>query len=400
MRSFQFLTLAIFTVYFLLTATGSILNLKKIFAKKIFGFLKIAFWLLHIGLLFGFMYLYVYPNQPREATTYPVYFYFNLMLFTVVLFNFPMALSLVLHSIFRGKGKSPVLPYAGFIISLGLAGGLVFGTIAGSRLIKVKQVEIRFPNLPRNFEDYRIVQLSDIHLGGLINPNALLEKTIKRTDKLDPDLLLVTGDMVNNFAYEIERVETALSNLTNNRPGYAILGNHDYGDYTNWENEAEKQANFDAIVKAHDKAGLKLLMNEHVVIKSGSDSLFLAGVENWGHSPFPQYADLDAALQGIPPEAFTLLMTHDPAHWEEEVAGKKNIALTLSGHTHGMQWGIKLAGIPFSLAYLTRKNWGGRYQSGNSILYVNTGLGTVGVPWRLDMPAEITLITLKRGEVD
>lgn len=400
MRSFQIIFLLLFFGYFLLTAMGSYQNLKQILKIKFYTPVRYLFWLFHTAILCGLIFLYIYPYQPREAAHYPVYFYFNILLLTVVVFNLPMSVSFFLHIAAGRKKKSPVIPFAGFIIALGLTVGMIYGTVAGSRQLKIEHIELHFNNLPHSFDGYCIVQLSDAHFGGLLKPAKLLEKANAEINRINPDMLLFTGDLVNNFAREMDGLEYILSSLTSNRESYAILGNHDYGDYTNWESEEAKQANFNAIVNSIHKSGFRLLNNEYAIVKKASDSLFLAGVENWGHSPFPQYADLDAALQGIPAGAFTILMTHDPAHWESHVAGKKDINLTLSGHTHGLQWGIKLAGVPFSPAWFTRKNWGGLYKNGESVLYVNTGLGTVGMPWRIDMPAEITVFTLKRGKVD
>ncbi|MBK6284947.1 MAG: hypothetical protein IPF54_21980 [Draconibacterium sp.] len=143
-----------------------------------------------------------------------------------------------------------------------------------------------------------------------------------------------------------------------------------------------------------------MLNNEHAKLNSKTDSIYIVGVENWGHPPFPQYANVEKALAGVPKNAFKILLTHDPAHWDEVIKYTGDIALTLSGHTHGLQWGIMRAGITFSLGYLARHNWGGLYKFNDSFLYVNTGLGTVGIPWRINMPAEITVFTLKRVEVD
>jgi uncharacterized protein len=399
MRSFQIVFLIFFLAIFLLSVTGSFHNLKKIFKQKTISIFSLLFWLFHFLVLTGFFYLYIYPNQPRDATNYTVYHIYNILLFSVVFFNLPMAISFILHFIFRRK-RSPVIPYAGFIFSLAFAGSMLYGTLAGTRQMKIEKYELSFPNLPAAFEGYTLFLFTDTHLGGMLNPQKLFEKAIKKVELTNPDMVLFAGDLVNNFAYETEGLTDLFQSITMNRPSFSILGNHDYGDYTNWESEAKKQANFKAILNASHEMGFRLLRNENVVIKNDIDSIFIAGVENWGHPPFPQYADLDAAMEGIPDEAFTILLTHDPAHWESQVKNKKEIELTLAGHSHGLQWGIKFAGIPFSLSYLTRKYWGGMYRAGNSILYVNTGFGTVGMPWRLDMPAEITLITLKRGEID
>ena len=225
-------------------------------------------------------------------------------------------------------------------------------------------------------------------------------KASRIVNDLQPDLLFFTGDLVNNFAGELKGWENVFKNLSNRFASYSILGNHDYGNYSRWENDEAKEENFKKILRAHEAFGFELLRNENVRIYSGSDSIFLMGVENWGHPPFPQYADLEKAMNGVDKSSFEILLTHDPAHWESLIEGKKDIELTLSGHTHGMQMGIKPAGILMSPAYWIRKYWGGLYGTENSYLYVNVGLGTIGIPFRIDNPAEITLITLKRVKID
>ena len=398
MRSFQIISLLLFFGIYILTSFGSWINLKNIFGnnKKV----NLSFWIVNFLVLAGFVVLYIYPFHPRTATNYQIYFFFNTLLFSMLLFNIPMTLAFLLQKAFQKKVQQPVISNSGFILAISLVIGMLFGTVAGSRQLKVTHIELIFHNLPSDFNNYQIVQLSDFHLGGMLKPENILTKTKRKLDDLNPDLIVFTGDLVNNFAREISGLELILKEITVLAESYSILGNHDYGDYADWDSFKKKHENFEAILNAQKEAGLPLLNNEHVVLTKGTDSIYLAGVENWGHPPFPQYADLEAAIDGIPTSAFTILLTHDPAHWEARVAGKEDIELTLSGHTHGLQWGIKFAGIPFSLAWLTRKKWGGLYKNHNSSLYVNTGLGTVGMPWRLDMPGEITVITLKRSEVD
>ncbi|SHE38115.1 hypothetical protein SAMN05444274_101221 [Mariniphaga anaerophila] len=398
MRSFQIVSLVIFLTLFLLAAIGARLNIKSIFGKN--KVRDILFSLLNILVLLGLFVLYIFPFQAREATNYPLYFSFNTLLFLVFVFNVPLAIAWLFQSIFKKKVKQPIISSAGLVLSAAITLVMIFGAVVGSRQIKVTKIDLTFPNLPDEFDNYTVAQLSDLHLGGMLKPEKLLARTAQKLERLKPDLVLFTGDIVNNFAKEMAGKEPALKNTTKGFDSYAILGNHDYGNYSNWDSAEKKRQNFEDILDILKDSGLQLLKNEHVVIKKGADSIFLAGVENWGHPPFPQYADLNAAIRGIPSDAFTILMTHDPAHWSSKIAGKEDIELTLSGHTHGMQWGIKLAGIPFSLAWLARENWGGLYKNGSSALYVNTGLGTVGMPWRLDMPGEITLFTLKRGKVD
>ncbi len=399
MRSFPLIYTVIFLVFFLLVIIGAGKNIHTIASKQSRKIINIGFIIVHILILLLFVFLYIYPNNPREATNYSFYLIYNSLLFTILLYNLPNALSYLLHIIFMKK-KSKVIPFTGMIISIGIAASMVFGIVAGSRQTKTVHHELSFNNLPVQFDGYKIFVFTDAHLGGLIYSDRLLRKAKLVVEKNKPDLILFIGDLVNNFAYETNGFESSFQQINKNGNNFSILGNHDYGNYTDWESMNKKQANFKAILDANRHLGFRLLRNEHVVIKNGQDSIFLTGVENWGHPPFPQYADLDSAMLGIPPEAFTILLTHDPAHWESKVENQRDIELTFSGHTHGMQWGIKVAGIPFSMAYFSRKNWGGLYNSRTSFLYVNTGFGTVGVPWRLDMPAEFTVVTLKRGEVN
>jgi predicted MPP superfamily phosphohydrolase len=398
MRSFQLLSILFFIVIYLLFAGGAIKNLTEVFSQDYKKWLRRGLWILNVIVISGFIFLYIYPNQPRNTTNYPVYFYYNATLFTFFIFNIPNALAFILRLLF--KKKPVVLSLAGFVISAGLGACLLYGVLIGNQRITTKKVSLNYQNLPDNFNNYRIVQFSDLHIGGMLKSNKLLDKTKAKIEKINPDLLLFTGDLVNNYQNETKGFLPVLKEMADHSLSYSVLGNHDYGDYTDWETPEKKQANLEGIYSVLNGTGFTLLNNQHTIIKAGNDSIFLAGVENWGHPPFPQYANLEKALQGVPEEAFTILMTHDPAHWESQIEGKKNIELTLSGHTHGLQWGIKPAGIPFSLAYLTRKYWGGLYRNGSSFLYVNTGLGSVGVPWRLDMRPEITVFTLKRVEVD
>ena len=244
------------------------------------------------------------------------------------------------------------------------------------------------------------MQISDIHLGSFMHSKRNLQKTTELIQKYSPDALFFTGDLVNNYSEELKGWTDIFKTMNKNIKSISILGNHDYGNYSQWESGLLKEENFDKILEAHDRFGFQLLRNENTIIKRGNDSIYIIGVENWGHPPFPQYADLDAALKNIPKKSFKILLSHDPAHWESVVKYSDNIDLTLSGHTHGMQWGIKKAGITFSLMYFIQNSWGGLYEYGRSKLYVNTGLGMIGMPWRINMPGEITLFTLQRVEVD
>ena len=223
----------------------------------------------------------------------------------------------------------------------------------------------------------------------------MFRRAIRENNRFKPDILVFTGDLVNNFAYETERWKGEFQEF--DAPyKFAISGNHDYGDYYRWPDKNLKEENYRGILTAIDEFGFELLSNRSYAIVRSSDTVYVTGVENWGHPPFPQYADLGKALKDVPAGAFKILLTHDPAHWEAEIMNKGNFPLTLSGHSHGLQWGIKPAGIEFSLIYLSRITWAGLYENQGNYLYVNRGLGTIGIPMRIDMPAEITFFILRK----
>lgn len=282
------------------------------------------------------------------------------------------------------------------ILCAGIFLSILFGIFAGRNMIRVEKQVIYFPDLPVQLDGFKIVQISDIHLGSFGKDAETLKKSIAAINQLNPDLLLFTGDMVNNFGDEISGFEPYLKQFSAKYGKYAIQGNHDYGDYSNWPDSVSKRKNLEQIETGIRNSGFELLLNQWQKISVKDSSFALIGVENWGHKPFPQYADLEAAMQGIPDESFKILMTHDPIHWTSVVATQTDIPLTLSGHTHGGQFGIRVAGIEFSPMYLISKTWGGLYRSDNKYLYVNRGLGTVGFVGRVEMRPEITLLTLRR----
>jgi uncharacterized protein len=396
MRSFSLINLIFFVGLYFILALTALKSIKKITNKRQYGFIRNVIMLVHFAILACFILLYLYPRKPGYYFDYHIYSYFNAILFIIFIVNIPLSFSLIFTYIFKFKQRSNrIIPYMGFIISNSIGLVMLYGTFFGVKEINVNHINIYFNDLPQGFHNYKIVQISDIHFGNSVYSEKIIEKTNKKIENIDFDLLLFTGDIVNNFSNELNGCVDIFRKFTTGRQCYSVLGNHDYGDYMKWDSEEKKQENFNEIVSYNKQLGFNILRNEHVVIKNKGDSIFLIGTENWGHPPFPQYADLSKAMYGIPQGAFTILMTHDPAHWESKVNGKRDINLTLSGHSHGLQWGIKPAGITFSLAYLTLCHWGGLYDNENGVLNVNTGLGTVGVPWRIDMPAEITVLTLK-----
>lgn len=399
MRTFQLVSILLFLVFYAFISFGSIKCLLRITPpaqqKKVFKILII----ISISILTGFVMLYVWPMTTRNLRGYTLHLIYNAILSIDFVFKFSLTLSYLLGIFIRKKWRA-VTYIIGLILSVGISSSVLYGTLIGRKSLMSNNVELYFKNLPREFDGLRILQISDTHLGGFMGSKHVLNKVAEEIDIINPDFILFTGDLVNNFSDELIGWESIFQKITNNRKCYSILGNHDYGNYSNWKNDSIKTYNFSKIVAAHETFGFKLLNNEHVKLYSGKDSIYLIGVENWGHPPFPQYAKLESAINEIPENAFKILLTHDPAHWDEVISKRGDIDLTLSGHTHGFQWGIQKAGITFSLSYFVRKNWGGLYKNNDNFLYVNTGLGTVGIPWRINMPGELTIITLKRIEID
>lgn len=399
MRSVQLLNLVIFLVFYSLISFGalkSLLHLTSLVNRK-----KVRWSIFIISgiILIGFVLLFIWPMNVRSIKDYSIHLIFNTLLSADFIFKIPLALSFVTGYFFAPKGKA-VIYIMGLIFSIGFSSSVIFGFLFGTKRLVINKVELQFPNLPQNYDGLKLMQISDIHLANFFHSQKLMTKVERETKGIDPDIILFTGDLVDNFSNELDGWDKVFREITRNKECYSILGNHDYGNYSNWKSEAEKMENFNKIVSGNKDFGFHLLNNEHVKLKSKSDSIYIVGVENWGHPPFPQYANIERAVEGIPKNAFKILMTHDPAHWDEVIKYRGDFALTLSGHTHGLQMGIVRAGITFSLIYFTRQNWGGLYKYNDSNLYVNTGLGTVGIPWRINMPAEITVLTLKRVEVD
>ncbi len=285
-----------------------------------------------------------------------------------------------------------VIPLSAFTMMV-----IFWGMLFGRFNFKVRRTEITYHDLPQAFDGYRIIHFSDLHLGSLYGHNEKLGKAIKMINHESPDLILFTGDLVNNLAEETEGWEALLSELHAEDGQFAILGNHDYGEYYNWPNENAHRQNMEKLIRAHEDSGFTLLLNRSVRISKDNEDIFLAGVENWGLPPFKQYGDLAKALQDIPDNGFKILLSHDPSHWDAEVIGPTNVHLTLSGHTHGMQFGIRIGRFRWSPIQIKYPRWIGLYQQGYQYLYVNPGLGYIGYAGRIWIPPEITVITLKKS---
>lgn len=272
---------------------------------------------------------------------------------------------------------------------------IAYGIVLGRFNFTVRNFTVSYRNLPKKFDGFRIVQISDFHLGSFIHHEDQVEKSIELINEQNPDLILFTGDFVNNVAEEADRFYNIFKKLKSKYGMYSILGNHDYGDYIQWSSEDAKKSNLNKLINDQRNAGFDMLLNESRQLYIDDEYINIVGVENWGLPPFPQYGDLNKALSSASEDSFKILMSHDPTHWDEEVLGKTGIDLTLSGHTHGAQFGIEIPGWRWSPVNMRYKRWGGMYEEGDQKLYVNTGIGFIGFPGRVGMPPEITVIELK-----
>ncbi len=290
--------------------------------------------------------------------------------------------------------RSAFLSWAGMIMGGGLFGTLIYG-FGNKYRYQVKRIKLSYSNLPIAFKGIKIVHISDIHSGSFNNKEAVL-KGVYKIMKEKPDLILFTGDLVNNLASEMTDYMDVFDKLNAPLGVYSTLGNHDYGDYVKWESDEQKSANLEDLKKVHAKLGWRLLNDEHVAIEKDGDQIGLLGVQNIsGRRNFHSYGDLEKANAGAVSFPFKILMSHDPSHWKAEVLEKyPDIDLTLSGHTHGMQFGVEIPGLKWSPVQYLYKEWAGLYEKNSQKLYVNRGFGFLGYPGRVGILPEITVLEL------
>ncbi len=296
----------------------------------------------------------------------------------------------------NGISRSVFFKRVALILGGTALGAFLYG-ITNRYNYKIHRVKLSFNNLPKAFKGMKIVQISDIHSGSFDNENAVAKGVAKVLDE-EPDVIFFTGDLVNNKADEIQPFAKIFSKLSAPLGVYSTLGNHDYGDYVSWPSDGAKKENLERLKQTHGKMGWRLLMNEHVELERDGEKIAVLGIENWGaKAGFPKYGDMNAAYTGVPEKEipFKILLSHDPSHWDAQVIKEyQDIDLTLSGHTHGMQFGIEIPGLKWSPVKYIYKNWAGLYKQNNQYLYVNRGFGFLGYPGRLGILPEITVIEL------
>jgi predicted MPP superfamily phosphohydrolase len=295
--------------------------------------------------------------------------------------------------------RSVFIGRLGLIIASIPFASILYGIVKGRFNFTVTKKTLYFDNLPEKFDSFKIAQFSDFHAGSLIGQQENFKKAIQLINSQQADIIVFTGDMVNSRADELDDWLSVLSELKAKQGKFSILGNHDYGDYYQWDTQDEKVANLQKLKDYHKQLGFKLMLNENHIFEKEGEKIALLGVENWGKKPFPQLGRLDEAMKNAEEIPFKVLLSHDPSHWDEEVLGKTNIDLTLSGHTHGMQLAINVAGYSWSPVSMRYPRWKGLYTENNQHLYVNIGLGYIGFPGRVGTDPEITVIELKKNNV-
>jgi predicted MPP superfamily phosphohydrolase len=299
-----------------------------------------------------------------------------------------------------GEPAASAIPRSVFMSWLGIGLGtsiysaLLYG-FSNKYNYKIHRLRLAFDNLPVSFKGTKIVQISDIHSGSLNNPKAV-KKGVEMILAEKPDLILFTGDLVNDKAIEMKDYQTIFSRLTAPMGVYSTLGNHDYGDYSGWDTQEEKKANLERLKEIQREMGWRLLMNEHVALEKNGAQIALIGIENWSaKARFPKYGRMELAYAGAEKYPFKILMSHDPSHWDAQVRPEyPDIDLALAGHTHGMQFGVELPGFKWSPVQYVYKEWAGLYEEGKQKLYVNRGYGFIGYPGRFGILPEITVIEL------
>ncbi|MBK7109701.1 MAG: metallophosphoesterase [Chitinophagales bacterium] len=304
------------------------------------------------------------------------------------------------ENIYLGIERSAVWSWLaiGFTILLLIA--FVYGSVFNVYNYKVRKVSLKMLQLPKAFLGLKVVQISDIHSGSLSDKSAI-QKAVNTINALDPDLVLFTGDLVNNIATEALPLVEIFRGIHSKQGVFSVLGNHDYGDYMQWESPEAKVQNLNHLKALHNQMGWRLLLNEHVQIEKDGEKIIVAGVENWSASSrFPKHGKLHQALNGIHETFTVLLLSHDPSHWEAEVLNHPaKIDVMFAGHTHGMQFGIEIFNFKWSPVKYFYKQWAGLYENNGSYLYVNRGFGVIGYPGRVGILPEITLFTLDAKEV-
>ena len=403
MNMVYIILIGIFIIYFLLTFYAS----RSLKTLKVPRWVEWLFWLITIGVVIHLLYHWfcrgkVVWSAPQQYAIAGLLTWLIICLFVTL----PLLLediTRLIKAIFRKPTNAPRIPSRRKFVSTlgwGLAAipfaSILYSIFKGKYNYKVWKYTLYFDNLPKAFDGYRITQISDIHCGSFDNYEKI-RYGVELINSQKSDVILFTGDLVNNLANEVHNWKSLFATLQAPDGVFSIMGNHDYGDYSSWETSEAKQQNLEHLFQLQKQMGWQLLLNEHCYLERNGEKIALIGVENWGHGRFSKYGDLNKAMEGVNTEDFKILMSHDPTHWQEVVLPEnKDIQLTLSGHTHGMQCGIEIPGwLKWSPSQYIYKYWGGMYEEDGKYLNVNRGFGYHAFPGRLGVWPEITVIELK-----
>jgi len=389
-------------------------SIKTVFQNKLI-------WLIYCIISFGIIGNFIFQALSYDrsegfnhAMSYSLGFFISLFIFQAIIIislffediiRIPQAIYSLFNQGFNGQEYFPqrrkFLSQIALIMASIPFGALLYGMYRGKYNYKVMSYEIEFDDLPNSFDGFTISHISDIHCGSFDNYEKV-KYGIELINKQKSDVIMFTGDIVNNISAELDTWKDLFSELTAKHGIYSVLGNHDYGDYMQWNSDEEKIKNFENLKKIQQKMGFRLLLNENDSIRKGDETITIVGVENWGAGGFKKAGDLKKATSGLSSKEFKILLSHDPSHWNAEVTPSENyFPLTLSGHTHGMQFGIDIPGwIKWSPIKWRYPQFAGLYKKAKEYLYVNRGFGYLAYPGRVGMWPEITVITLKKKGID
>ena len=394
----------IFTVYFLLTIYAS----RSLKALKAPRWVHWVFWIAASAVIAHLLYHWfqrgkVVWSAPQQYAVAGLLSWLIVCLFVSIPLLLEDVVRLIRAPFRKPTNGQPRMPSRRkFVSTLGWSlaaiplAGILYSIFKGKYNYKVWKYTLYFDNLPKAFDGYRITQISDIHCGSFDNYDKI-RYGVELINAQQSDVILFTGDLVNNLADEVHNWKSLFATLHAPHGVFSVMGNHDYGDYSSWETPEAKQQNLDKLFAFQKEMGWNLLLNEHRFLERNGEKIALIGVENWGKGRFSKYGNLNKAMEGITDTDFKILMSHDPTHWEAVVLPEnKDIQLTLSGHTHGMQFGIEIPGwIKWSPSQYAYKYWGGMYEEDGKYLNVNRGFGYHAFPGRLGVWPEITVIELK-----
>jgi predicted MPP superfamily phosphohydrolase len=400
--------LIILTIVIVLVEIYTFQAFKTISKNKLvrFSFLAVSL----VVYLYSFIVIFSYDRSngqtPEFQMAMGVLLTFSIPKLVVILVIFGEDMYRGVFKLISAIASGETKPLAGrrnFIsqIALGLAAipfaSFIYGIVQGKYNYKVLKYQLTFKDLPVAFDGFTITQISDIHSGSFTNKEKI-KYGVDLINQQKSDIMLFTGDIVNNKADEMDNWMDVFDKLEAKEGKYSILGNHDYGDYMDWDNPQDKKDNFQKVKDIHQKIGFDLLLDEHRYLEKNGQKIALLGVENWGKG-FNQAGDLQRAAAGVRQEDFKILMSHDPSHWEEKVKKDPfNYQLTLSGHTHGLQMGIEIPGwFKWSPSKYVYKQWAGLYEEAGRFINVNRGFGYHAFPGRVGIWPEITVIELKKG---